>query len=291
MSHQLFRLSQSIWNKPHLITQESFNVVLDYLAARNSGLLSYKLSEPVAAQENLLSDNGNEGDEDDNTDSSLAVINIDGSLTYKPVMTMCGEAGTSYADIEDSVEDAIEAGCQTMVLNVSSGGGEASHVFETATNIRQMCDDNNVKLVAYIDTLGCSAAYALSVIADTVIANPSATVGSIGCVLCLTDTSKAEADMGVKRIFITSGADKVPYAADGSFKQSFLDDIQVKVDNLNTEFTEFVSKYSGLSTETIRGFEANSFTAQEALDKGLVNSIMTNKQFAAYIADLHKGAM
>jgi len=288
MSHQLFRLSQSIWNKPHLITQESFNVVLDYLAARNSGLLSYKLSEPGVAQENLLSDN--DGDED-NIDSSLAVISIDGSLTYKPVMTMCGEAGTSYANLEDSVEDAIEAGCQTMVLNVSSGGGEASHVFETATNIRQMCDDNNVKLVAYIDTLGCSAAYALSVIADTVIANPSATVGSIGCVLCLTDTSKAEADMGVKRIFITSGTDKVPYAADGSFKQSFLDDMQSQVDTLNTEFTEFVSEYSGLSTEVIRSFQASSFNAQDALDKGLVNNIMTNKQFAAYIADLHKGAM
>ena len=149
-----------------------------------------------------------------------------------------------------------------------------------------MCDDANVKLVAYVDTVGCSAAYALSVIADTVIVNPSASVGSIGCVVCLLDDSKAMEQEGYKRVFISAGDQKVPYDDTGAFKQEFLDEIQEEVDELNDEFIAFVSKYSGLDMKVIRDMQAGVFNAQEAITNGLANQIMTNRQFAAYIANI-----
>lgn len=275
--HSLLRLASKIHNTPHLITAESFNVVLDYLDSRNNAV---KLMMP---------ENDNDDKEDDSDevyDNGVVCICIDGSLTYKPIMTMCGEVGTSYVSLVDKVEDAIESGAKTIVFDVNSGGGEASHVFQTATDIRQMCDDNNVKLIAYADTMACSAAYALSVIADTVIMNPSATVGSIGCVVALLDTSKAMEAAGLKRIFISSGDAKVPYNEAGEFKQEFLDEIQVDVDALNIEFSEFVSKYSGIDAKLIRGFEAKTFNANEALEAGLVNKVMTNREFVQYVTDL-----
>ena len=278
--HSLFRLASKIYNVPHLITPSAFNVVLDYLDARNSGLT---LMMPAESDTNAT-------EETSNMDNGLAVINVDGSLTYQPVMTMCGEVGTSYQSLAEQVEDVIECGCKTIVMNITSGGGEASHVFQCAQDIREMCDAANVKLISYADTYMCSAAYALGVISDIVIANPSATVGSIGCVVCLLDTSKAMEQAGLKRIFITSGEAKVPYDDTGAFKQDFLDSIQKDVNDLNTEFADFVSKYSGIDAKLVRGFDAASFNAQEALDKGLVNGIMTNKQFAAYVADIHQGA-
>lgn len=276
--HSLLRLASKIHNTPHLITAESFNVVLDYLDSRNNAV---KLMMP----ENDDSDE-NEGDSDEITDNGVICICVDGSLTYKPIMTMCGEVGTSYVSLVDKVEDAIEAGAKTIVFDVNSGGGEASHVFQCAEDIRKMCSDNNVKLLAYADTMACSAAYALSVIADTVIMNPSATVGSIGCVVALLDTSKAMEQAGLKRIFITSGEAKVPYNEAGEFKQEFLDEIQADVDALNIEFSEFVSKYSGIDAKLIRGFEAKTFNANEALEAGLVNAIMTNREFVQYVTDL-----
>lgn len=275
--HSLLRLASKIHNTPHLITAESFNVVLDYLDSRNNAV---KLMMPE--------DNGNENEDDSDeiTDDGVICICIDGSLTYKPIMTMCGEVGTSYVSLVDKVEDAIEAGAKTIVFDVNSGGGEASHVFQCAEDIRKICTDNNVKLLAYADTMACSAAYALSVIADTVIMNPSAMVGSIGCVVVLLDTSKAMEQAGLKRIFITSGDAKVPYNAAGEFKQEFLDEIQADVDALNIEFSDFVSKYSGIDAKLIRGFEAKTFNAQEALEAGLVNAIMTNREFVQYVASL-----
>lgn len=284
MAHNLYRLSETVWNKPHLITPEAFQVVLSYLSHRNS---SSFLMPPMEPDSDLAEEDG-EDEKDDNTVAGIGVLNISGSLTYKPVMTMCGEVGTSYQSLAGQVEEMIEGGCTTIVMNVSSGGGEAGHCFETAQDIRDMCTASGVTLVAYADTLACSAAYALSVVADELIVNPSASVGSIGCVVALLDTSKAMEMAGLKQIFISSGDSKVPFADDGSFKQEFLDEIQEDVDELNSQFAAHVSAHTGLDSDAIKALQAKVYGAQEAVDMGLATSVMTNKQFAAYVADLHE---
>ena len=291
LKHSLFRLSNSIWNKPHLITPEAFSVVLDYLDTRNHEVFLSNpndLSPMVGNKENSDNYEGADGTEEDE-DSSLAVINVDGTLTYQPINTMCGEVGCSYQALVSQFEAAIDKGASTIVMNITSGGGEAGHVFESASDIRSMCDAAGVKLIAYADTLACSAAYAFACMADTVVANPSATVGSIGCVVCLTNDSGAMTKAGITRTFITSGSAKVPFDAEGAFTQSFLDDLQAEVDGLNAQFTAFVSQYTDIPTDTILGWQAKTFNAQAALEAGLVNSVMTNKEFAKYVAATHSG--
>jgi hypothetical protein len=46
--------------------------------------------------------------------SGCGVLYVDGSLTYKPVMTLCGEAGTSYQSLVAQVEEMAEAGVKTI---------------------------------------------------------------------------------------------------------------------------------------------------------------------------------
>lgn len=279
MNHSLFRLTQKVYNTPHLITQEAFNVILDYLDYRNSE--KFKMSE--------WDDEALTAEEEKPYADGLGVLRVDGSLTYKPVMTLCGEAGTSYTSLVSTVEEMAAEGVRTIVMEVTSGGGEASHVFQACEDIRAICDSHNIKLIGYADTMAASAAYALISICDEVIANPSASLGSIGCVVALMDTSKAYEQAGLKRIFITSGANKVPFAKDGSFKKEFLEEIQADVDRLNDEFAAHVSKFTSLDVETIKNFEAGMFHAEEAVEKGLANAVMTNKQFAQYVAKLHRG--
>lgn len=277
--HSLLRLSSRVYNTPHLITRESLSVILDYLDSRNS--LEFRMD----STESPMSGPSLEAEQPAPT---VGLLRVDGSLTYKPVMTMCGEAGTSYQSLVAQTEQLIAQGVKTIVMEVSSGGGEASHVFETANDIRSLCDDNNIKLIGYADTMAASAAYALISVCDVVIANPSAQVGSIGCVVALLDTSVAMEKAGLKRIFVTSGESKVPFDDKGAFKQSFLDDIQARVDELNDEFTAHVSKYTGLSPKTITGFEAKVFSAQESVKLGLVNKVMTTKEFAQFVEQLSK---
>lgn len=276
--HSLFRLTSRVYNTPHLITPQAFNVILNYLDARNlSEVEMYSPTEDASYEQEKPYADG------------LGVLKVDGSLTYKPVMTMCGEAGTSYQSLVAQVEEMAEAGVRTIVMEVTSGGGEAGHCFQACEDIRAVCDANNIKLIGYADTMAASAAYALISICDEVVANPSASLGSIGCVVALTDASKAYEKAGLKRIFITSGESKVPFAEDGSFKKEFLDDIQESVNRLNAEFAAHVSKFTGLDVESVMGLQAKVFDAQDAVKIGLANKIMTNKQFAAYVASIHQG--
>lgn len=278
MKHSLFRLTSRVYNTPHLITPQAFSTILDYLDARNT--TEVEMFVPV--------DDASKQSEKPYA-NGLGVLTVDGSLTYKPVMTACGEAGTSYQSLVAQVEEMAEAGVKTIVMEVTSGGGEASHVFQACEDIRAIADANGIKMIGYADTIAASAAYALISICDEVIANPSASVGSIGCVVALMDMSKAYEKAGLKRIFITSGENKVPFDEDGSFKKEFLDEVQESVDRLNAEFATHVSKFTGLSVDAIMGLEAGCFDADKALEIGLINKVMTNKEFAAYVASIHKG--
>lgn len=275
--HSLYRLASKVYNVPQLIVQESFNVILDYLERRNASDFQFETPTNIAAED----------DSETTNDRGIGVLRVDGSLTYKPVMTMCGEVGTSYQSLVNQVDEMAEAGVKTIVMEVTSGGGQAAHCFESAKEIRAICDEYDIELIGYADTMACSAAYALICVCDTVVANPSADIGSIGCVVALLDTSKAMEQAGLKRIFITSGDAKVPFDSNGSFKKEFLDEVQASVDRLNTEFANHVSENTGLSIEAIMAMEAKTFHAQAALELGLVNAVMTNKEFTRFVAEHH----
>lgn len=286
MAHNLFRLSQQVFNRPHLIDKRSLQVITDYLTQRNLHGVKMDIFD-------LDNDGDEEPDGDNDSDdiipnSPIQILVVDGSLTYKPVETMCGEVGTDYQSLVSQMQAFADAGAKYVVMNVSSGGGLASHMMETANEIRQIADDNDITLIGYADELACSAAYGLICVCDTVIANPDAELGSIGVVVCLWDRSKALEMEGYKPIYITAGDSKVPYDADGSFKQEFIDELQTEVDDLMTQFAAHVSKYTGLSTDTIYGFEAKTFNGAKAVELGLANAVMTNRQFADFMAQVTK---
>ncbi len=277
-SHNLLRLSGTIWNVPQLITQEAFAPILDYLSDRN--LIG--LSANVAGETKKAMPSGKAG--------SVGEIKVDSTLTYRPVESMCGPAGTSYQGILQQAEQLIAEGVTTLIMTHSSPGGSAAHCFSTANELRAMCDENDITLITYIDEMSASAALALGVVADEVIIHPSASTGSIGCVVAIADMSKAYEMEGVKPIYISSTPGKTPFQNDGSFSQSFLDKIQEDVTRLGTEFAAHVSKYTGVTMEDILAMDAQMFHAEAALEAGLVNKIMDHTQFTAYVAGLNKGA-
>lgn len=278
---QVLRLTQSLHNTPHLITQQGMDVIFDYLDRRNLGV-SFEVGE------NGEYEDDDEGKQKPTKVGKVGIINVHGSLTYKPRESLCGEASCSYIGIMEQARMLVDLGVTTIVMDMATPGGQGSHCFEYSNALRNFCDEYEIELIAYIDEMACSAGYAYACIADEVIINPSADTGSIGVVVALLDTSKAMAQAGYKRIYVTAGANKVPFAEDGSFKQEFLNDVKKQVDLLNEEFATHVSKHTGLSVEEVLGFEAKVFSASEAKEKGLVNSIMTHEEFSAYIATKQK---
>lgn len=270
-AHALIRLQESLYNTPQLITPEAFNPILDYLSLRNAPeFVVAQNKEPTKRR--TPTKYGNVGE-----------ILVDGSLTYKPVNMLCSDGGTSYQGILEDAQMLIDSGVKKLVTTHSSGGGQASHCFDTANQLREMCDAAGVQWFAYIDTVSASASLALDIAADEVIIHPDAQTGSIGCVLALLDTSKRNEMMGVKPVYISSTAGKTPFVEDGSFSKEFLQKMQEDVTRLGNQFAEHVSKFTGIPVDEILSLDAQMFHAEKALELGLVNKIMTHKQFLAYL--------
>lgn len=276
--HQLLRLKEKICNTPHLMHPASFETVISYLNERNSE--DFKLD---SSMEDSRESNSRYSF---NKDIGVAVLNIDGPLSYKPVTMMgfdCG--GTSYQQIKEDFTYLVDSGAKTVALSVSSGGGEAFQMMPTANYMRKLATENDVRIITYVDGLSASAAYGLSVIADELIMAPSSEVGSVGVLVRLMNDSKALEKEGYERTFISAGDDKIPFDADGSFRKEFLEDIQGKVDTLYEEFTGFVAEHRNLSVEAVKSTQARTFLPKEAIELGLADSVMTLEEFYTHLAD------
>lgn len=276
MAHQLYRLLDGVYNTPHLVTESALRPIVEYLQDRTA--LNISMQAPVVADAVAAKPKEFNG---------IGEIQIDGVLTYKPVVGMCGgPTGVSYQGILDEAEQLIDMGIETLILTHSSPGGQASHCFTTALDLRAMCDEAGVKLISYIDTMSCSASLAIGIVADEVYIHPSAETGSIGCVVALVDKSEAMSKMGLKPIYVASIPGKTGFNPDGSFSDKFLEEIQEDVTRLGNQFAQHVSEFTGISVDTIMEMDAKSFHAEAAVEVGLANAVMDHKQFAAYVASL-----
>lgn len=276
MAHSLTRIKGSLVNTPHLIEQGSFNSVMEYINSRIEGNV-------IDVTPESKSDDGF-GGQMFAKDMSTGFMNIEGPLTYRTTgwEALCG--GTSYEMLKSDMEYFVEQEAKTVVMMVNSGGGEAHGMMDSANYIRKLADENGIKIIAYVDGMSASAAYGISCIADEIVMSSDSQVGSIGVLIQLMNNSKQLEMNGIERTFITAGEDKVPFAADGSFTESFKERLQAQVDTLYEGFTSHVATHRGLDIKAVKGTQANVFMADEAMELGLADSIMTVEEFYDYVA-------
>lgn len=278
MAHKITRLKAKLLNTPHLIDEQSFNAILSYINDRNAtGILAER----------------DDDDEDKyersrflyNDESRTAILYIEGPLTAKStgMEMLCG--GTSYEGLKEDFADAVELGAKTVVWMVDSPGGEAATMLDTANYLRKMADDNDVKIITYVDGGdAASAAYGLACVSDEIVAQADASVGSIGVLVRLMNDSKHLEKEGYERTFVTAGSEKVPFSEDGSFRKEFLEDIQYKVDKLYESFTSHVATHRGMYVEAVKATEARTYLADDAMRIGLVDKVMSLDDFYEYLA-------
>lgn len=275
MAHKLKRLSATILEKPQLIYAPKFKEIAEYLEKRN-------LSDDWFGDDGEM---GSEECEQACEDSGIGKIKIHGPLTYRESgwEALCG--GQSYQGILEEAKCICEDENKDIILmDVDSGGGEAYRCFETGTQLREMADQYGKRLIAYVDGMSASAAYALTSVCHEVIINPDAEAGSIGVVVRLCNNSEQMKNEGIEVTYITAGDEKVPFDADGKFKESFTADLQDKVDRLYGEFVSHVAGFRSIEAEVVRNTEARMFTAVDALSLGLVDNIMTGTEFKDHIS-------
>lgn len=277
MAHSLFRLTEKLYDTPHLISEASLSRIMQLLEDRNNGSFELAIKDTSKNKKRNLAYN---------SDTGVGVISITGPLTYIEYEALCGEANASYQQIRSEFNMMVDQGANTVVLDIDSPGGEAYMAFETANYIKQKASENNVKIISYVDGIAASAAYALASIADEVIVNPMAEVGSIGVVVKLRNVNKAMKEMGIEDTYVYAGKSKIPFNSEGEFSEEFLNDIQTKVNVLYEEFASHVANARKIDIQTVKNTEAKTFLPSKAIELGLADKQMTLSEFSNYLADL-----
>lgn len=278
MPRELWRLTEKLANKPHLITGSALDSIFTVLFERDAGVFNLKV-DPIkrsVSRDDVLF----------NEDTRVGIIQIDGPLTYLHYDGLCGESGPSYETIKAQADTLARMGAKVIVLDQDSPGGEAYMAFETARYIRKLADENDIKIISYVDGHSASASYVFSSVAHEIIVNPQAEVGSVGVVVKLVNINRAKKSMGVDETYVYAGESKIPYTQDGEWDKAFLQEIQEKVDKLYVQFVSHVSEYRGIDASLIKEKGAKMFTSDDAVSLGFADKVMTHEEFANYLATI-----
>lgn len=283
----LVHIADRALNRPLLITPEKAAVIMSVLAGRigidATGLhpdasrfvgSNYPIDE--AGRERYTPFKA--------TRDGVGIITIAGSLVNRGAWVGASSGLVSYEGVKFQLQAAMnDAGTHSVILDLSSPGGEAVGAFETAEMVRQVAAGKRV--VAVVNGMACSAAYAIAAGATEIVTTETGVSGSIGVVLLHADYSKALAEDGIKPTLIFAGAHKV----DGNPFEPLPDvvkaDLQAEVDAFYDQFLRTVAKGRGsrMTAETARKTEARTFIGSDAVRVGLADRVGT---FESVLAEL-----
>lgn len=282
-------IGSMVFNKPQLIALDELQPIVSYLSSPDKATSLRLNTDKEELVELKLEDFDSQslyqravlGKMGINPDTMVGTLDISGALMYRKgsMGADCTEL-TSYEGLKRQTEDMVEAGAKTIVLKVDSGGGMAYGLFSAANYIKKTAKQAGVKTVAYVDGSAYSAAFGLAVLADEVVVNPQASVGSVGVVVALYNDTKSLEKMGVSRQFVFAGDNKIPFDnLTGEFTEKFVSELQKSVNKTYQKFVSHISSHRGLSEQTIIDTQASVYDADEAITLGLVDRIMELEDF------------
>lgn len=210
----------------------------------------------------------------------IAVIPVYGTITQRGggIFDMFF-GGTSAEGLTTDIRSAMaDESVQSIVLDVDSPGGSVGGIQEAFDAIMSMRGKKPITAVA--NSLMASAAYWLASAADTIIASPSAQVGSIGVFTVHEDISKMAADAGVKVTMISAGK----FKTEGNQFEPLSDEaraaIQKRVDGYYGQFVGSVARGRGVTAGAVRGGfgEGRVVGALESVSLGMADRVGTLRE-------------
>jgi len=278
MAHEVNRLLGSITNTPLLTTAENLQRVQEYLYSRNARE-DFAIASQSEAREWVK-------ESPPTVENGIGLMTIEGSLTYRWnfLSALCGM--NTYQQMLADFESMVEQGAHTIVFDMDTPGGSAYSSMETAMEMRRLADENNVKIITYVDGLAASAGYVFASISDTIIMNPMAKVGSIGVVVSIVNDLPKKIEEGSEVVFVYSGESKIPYEKDGKLREDFIEELQKDTDLLYNDFIKHVEQFRNMSAGEIRDTKAKTFRPTDAIRMGLADKEMTSQEFVDYLAQL-----
>jgi ClpP class serine protease len=206
------------------------------------------------------------------TRGTVVVVHVRGALSQ-----FDGEGGDSYEAIVKRVATAMASDPKpsSIVLCISSPGGLVAGLNEAVFKLQRMSKDSGIPLIAYVNELAASAAFALCCACSRRLAPPSAIAGSIGTISTMVSMDAQDKANGLDFRIITSGKRK----ADGHPHQP-IEEAAVKAEKarnaeLAEQFYSLAAKALKVSPRKLEGLEAAIYVGANARKVGLVDEIVS----------------
>lgn len=164
---------------------------------------------------------------------------------------------------------------KAVALVINSPGGSPVQSSLIAKHIRDLADEKQKPVLAFVEDVAASGGYWLACAADEIITSPASIIGSIGVVSSGFGFSEAIEKLGIERRVYSEGKYKAvldPFKPENASDIAILKELQK---DLHTQFKNYVKerregKLKGKSDEL---FSGKFWLGNKALTLGLIDSL------------------
>ncbi len=201
-----------------------------------------------------------------------------------PVVRLSGAIGVAaplrpglmLSTVARALERAFETrNARAVALIINSPGGSPSQSHLLYLRIRQLAEEKQIPVIAFIEDVGASGGYMLACAADEIVCDRFSIVGSIGVVGASFGFTELMQKLGVERRVYTAGDRKVmldPFLPEKPEDVKRITAIQKEI---HQDFIALVKARRGarLTGTDKTLFSGEFWTAQRAIDLGLADRI------------------
>ena len=261
MNHFRFLHIREALAQPWLITPEGYAAVAALVEAHAGSMAAIKLDDLFDAPPQMSIDKA----------TGIAEIPIQGTIGkgLSKIERSCGAVGTE--DISANLQAALsDPAVKGILLNIASPGGTVNGTPEVAAAIRAATEFKPI--LAFTDSMMASAAYWIGSQASMVIASESASVGSIGVYIPVTDMSKRAEMAGIKVEVIKNK--EGTYKGMGHPGTSMTDPQRTHLQSVADEiFGMFAGAVQSRRSVPASAMQGQTFFGNEARRNGLIDDV------------------
>ena len=182
--------------------------------------------------------------------------------------------GLNLYELDKVIEQAFSVkNLKAVVLQINSPGGSPVQSEMISKRIRDLSEDKNIPVLAFVEDVAASGGYWLACAADEIFASKASIIGSIGVVSSGFGFDKAIKKIGVDRRLYTSGENKAildPFLPENKDDIKRLKDIQKELHN---QFISFVKSRRGseITNKNKDLFTGAFWSGEKSLELGLID--------------------
>ncbi len=217
-------------------------------------------------------------------DAYIAVVDVMGTIQEQTETSWFEEPeGYQHVTTLDYIDSLMDDPAnQAILLYVDSPGGTVYESEELYLKLLEYKEETGRPIWGYMAHYAASGGYLVSMACDKIYANTNTTTGSIGVIMSGYDMTGLYEKLGIRYVSITSGENK----DSTKLTEDQIAIYQSQVDEFYNKFVKIVSEGRNMSENQVKALaDGRTYTAQQALDKGLIDEIALYEDMASDMCD------